>query len=122
MAEVSDREVIQFKIIEVAKILGVSKVTVYKRLRSHREFLEGHVFVRSGVQYVDQEGLERLREIITGGRPTFSEGDAIAIEEMRKIMDSLSAAIEDRKEILKQKDIQLTEYALLIDKKKAGRN
>ncbi len=110
-----------FRVIEAAKILGVSKVTVYKKLEQHRERLSAHLSEHSGVTYISEEGVSELRLLLRSGAARLRPGEQIAAEELNRLIDHLSAVVSVKKEIIRQKTIQMAEYDSLIDKYTIGR-
>lgn len=105
-----------FRVIEVAKILGVSKVTVYKRMEQCREELRAHTSERGGVTYLDEEGIAILRALLGSGVSRLRPSEKVAVEEFTRLIEYLSAAVAEKKEIIRRKTIQIAEYDALIDK------
>ena len=53
-----------YTILEVSEKLNTSKVTVYKKINSVKELTE-FITVKNNVKYINEEGLEFLRELIS---------------------------------------------------------
>lgn len=57
-----------FKVIEVANQLGVSKVTVYKKMELYKKELKGHIKKVKSITYLDDEAFELIkRSLIENG-------------------------------------------------------
>lgn len=50
-----------YRVIEVAKALGVSKVTVYKKMDMLKKEMKNHIHIRSNITYIDSAGIDILR-------------------------------------------------------------
>jgi hypothetical protein len=55
----------RFKIAQVAKILGVSLNSVYRKVKQSEEKLNGHILKENGVTYVTKEGVDILKGLFT---------------------------------------------------------
>ncbi len=52
------------RVIEVARLLGVSKVTVYKKMELHKKELKPHIRYRSNIAYIEDTGVDILRKAL----------------------------------------------------------
>lgn len=59
-------EVLMFKINEVADQLKVSRVVIFEKLLSQREYFDPYISKVNGVTYISDTGVQRLREILFG--------------------------------------------------------
>lgn len=50
----------RYTVSQVAKIIGVSRVTIYRKLET--DMLHGHVTTVNDIKYIDNEGLEILKQ------------------------------------------------------------
>lgn len=50
------------RVIEVARLLGVSKVTVYKKMELLKKELKPHIRYRSNIAYIEDPGIAILRQ------------------------------------------------------------
>jgi uncharacterized protein YjcR len=57
------------KIAQVAKMLGVSLNSVYRKVKQSEEKLNGHILKENGVTYVTTEGVEILRGLFAKLNP-----------------------------------------------------
>jgi uncharacterized protein YjcR len=57
------------KIAQVAKMLGVSLNSVYRKVKQSEEKLNGHILKENGVTYVTTEGVETLRGLFAKLNP-----------------------------------------------------
>lgn len=55
----------RFKIAQVAKILGVSLNSVYRKVKQSEEKLNGNILKENGVTYVTKEGVDTLKGLFT---------------------------------------------------------
>lgn len=51
-----------YKVIEVSKLLGVSKVTIYKKMEIFKKELKPHIHKKKNITYIDDEGIEIIKE------------------------------------------------------------
>lgn len=54
-----------YKISQVSKELGFSKVTIYKKLKIFHKELKPYIKIRGNVKYISQEGIDFLKTILT---------------------------------------------------------
>lgn len=52
------------RVIEVARLLGVSKVTVYKKMELHKRELKPYIRYRSNIAYIEDPGVDILRKAL----------------------------------------------------------
>lgn len=50
-----------YKVIDVAKMFSVSKVTIYKKITSKKVELKGHLIKKKNVTYLDDEAVEIIK-------------------------------------------------------------
>lgn len=50
-----------YKVIDVAKLFSVSKVTIYKKITSNKDALKGHIIKKKNVTYLDDEAVEIIK-------------------------------------------------------------
>lgn len=74
------------RVIEAAKLLGVSKVTVYKKMDLLKRELKSHIHHRSNITYLDEEGLEILRQSLQ--TVTAKEAESAAVPEEPKVSEA----------------------------------
>lgn len=53
------------RVIEVARLLGVSKVTVYKKMELLKKELKPYIRYRSNIAYIEDPGVDLLRQSLT---------------------------------------------------------
>lgn len=51
-----------YKVIEVSKLLGVSKVTIYKKMEIFKKELKPHIHKKKNITFIDDEGVEIIKE------------------------------------------------------------
>jgi len=93
-----------FRVIEVAKILGVSKVTIYKKMDRLKKELKPHIHKRSNITYIDEDGLSILKTHIE--KNNYNVGDHVDLldikqqsnDDLSNILDLLSSQIVVKKQ------------------------
>ena len=53
-----------YRVIEVARMLGVSKVTIYKKVNKNKKLLKNHIHTRSNITYIDDVGVDIIKNTI----------------------------------------------------------
>lgn len=51
-----------FKVVEIAEKLGVSKVSVYNKIKQYNKELKPHLSKLKGVTYIDKQGFKIIKE------------------------------------------------------------
>jgi predicted transcriptional regulator len=96
-----------YRVIEVAKMLGVSKVTVYKKINKNKKSLKNHIHTRSNITYIDDTGVEIIKSTIEVSS-TYSTNDQSDINLVQKeMLDSLNENISFLNEQIIIKKMQL---------------
>lgn len=62
-----------YKVIDVAKLFSVSKVTIYKKITANKIELEGHLVKKKNITYLDDEALEIIKNSLQVNREKASE-------------------------------------------------
>lgn len=137
-----------FKVIEVANQLGVSKVTVYKKMELYKKELKGHIKKIKSITYLDDEAFELIkRSLIENGvikddtlNPELIEAYQQKLQEkysrmadmshkvvkakkdnlndLELVCEFLSNQINMKQQLLTQKEEQLKAYKEMISKNK----
>ncbi|MBN2797323.1 MAG: hypothetical protein JXR88_18065 [Clostridia bacterium] len=50
-----------YKVLDVAKMFSVSKVTIYKKISSKKNELKGHIIKKKNITYLDDEAVEIIK-------------------------------------------------------------
>lgn len=136
------------KVIEAANQLGVSKVTIYKKMDIYKKELKGHVKKVKGITYLDQSAYELIKKsLIENGvikddnlNPELIEAYQMKLKEkysrmadmskqvvkakkdnindLELVLDFLSNQINMKQQMLTQKEEQLKSYKEMIAKNK----
>lgn len=136
------------KVIEAANQLGVSKVTVYKKMELFKKELKGHIKKVKGITYIDQEAYDIIkRSLIENGvvkddtlSPELIEAyqeklkekysrmadlskvnvraKKDSINDLELMLEFLSNQLNMKQQMLAQKDEQLKSYKDMISKNK----
>lgn len=73
------------KVIEVANLLGVSKVTIYKKMEKFKKELKPHLHKKRNITFVDDDGIEIIRQSLIENNVIFEKTD---IENQVKILEA----------------------------------
>ncbi len=107
-----------YRVIEVAKMLGVSKVTVYKKINKNKKLLKGHVHTRSNITYIDDEGVAMIKttleELIFQDPLDTEDSKKALVEELDRTVKILMSQVAQKKAQLENKDIIIESYKTLI--------
>lgn len=110
-----------YRVIEVARMLGVSKVTIYKKVNKNKKTLKNHIHVRSNITYIDDAGVEIIKKTIESSTLTHDQTDTSdfeikkqSIEELKKIIELLNQQVEVKKKQILRKDEIIESYKLLL--------
>lgn len=136
------------KVIEVANQLGVSKVTVYKKMELYKKELKGHIKKVKGITFLDDEALELIRKsLIENGvikdeslSPELIEAYQVKLQEkysrmadmskrlvkgkkdnlndLELVCEFLNNQVNMKQQMLTQKEEQLKAYKEMISKNK----
>jgi transposase len=99
-----------YRVIEVAKMLGVSKVTIYKKINKNKKALKNHIHVRSNITYVDDDGIQIIKDTIESTTSSSPAESVDAIEELTSIIDFLNEQIRIKKDQIARKDEIIDRY------------
>lgn len=87
------------RVIEVSRLLGVSKVTVYKKMELFKKELKPYIRYRSNIAYIEDPGVELLRQSLTlSAKEDVFEGNLVcdtvkSAEELKEELKASQAAI-----------------------------
>ncbi|OQY10652.1 MAG: hypothetical protein B6I28_00565 [Fusobacteriia bacterium 4572_132] len=70
-----------YKVIEVANMLGVSKVTIYKKMEIYKKELKSHIHKKQNITYIDDKGVD----IIKNSLSILSLNSELEVEYKKKI-------------------------------------
>jgi predicted DNA-binding transcriptional regulator AlpA len=117
-----------FRVIEVARMLGVSKVTVYKKINRNKKTLKPHIHVRSNITYVDEEGVQIIKDTIESApNSSFFPGQDVidlknqSIQDLTYVIEFLNRQIQSKKEQVSKKD-DFIEQLRTLSKSNRGRH
>lgn len=87
------------RVIEVARLLGVSKVTIYKKMELHKKELKPHIRYRSNIAYIEDAGVDILRKALNLSTAEQTDDENLIIErthsvaEMKEELDAARAMV-----------------------------
>ena len=80
------------KVIEVANLLGVSKVTIYKKMEKFKKELKPHLHKKRNITFLDDDGVEIIRQSLIENNVIFEKSD---IEnQVKELEETLDKKIE----------------------------
>lgn len=104
-----------YRVIEVAKLLGVSKVTVYKKINKNKKQLKNHIHTRSNITYIDDIGIEIIKNTIEVSA-TYNTSDTSDVSQIQKeFMDDLNDVIHFLSEQVIAKKTQIESRDEILD-------
>lgn len=110
-----------YRVIEVARMLGVSKVTIYKKVNKNKKALKNHIHTRSNITYIDDIGVEIIKETIeVSSNNLFGNGNDTDefkreyLEDLTEMIDYLSVQIQIKKKQVQKKDEIIEAYKGII--------
>lgn len=109
-----------YRVIEVAKMLGVSKVTIYKKINKNKKLLKNHIHVRSNITYVDDEGIQIIKDTIETTSTGMLNENNDAMEELTAIIEILNEQVRIKKDQIVRKDEIIDRYRT-VSKSNRGR-
>lgn len=111
-----------YDINKVSELTGVSKVTIYKKIKKLKE-LEPFIVHKDDKTYVLEDGLKLIKEHLTVNKNVNSEVESeIAIEGIpmdltinKELINLLTDQLKEKDTQLKEKDKQIAELHKLIE-------
>jgi hypothetical protein len=110
-----------YRVIEVARMLGVSKVTIYKKVNKNKKLLKNHIHTRSNITYIDDVGVQIIKETIEvsssglqNENNDISEIKSVVLEDLSRAIEILNHQIHVKKDQINIKDEIIDNYKTLI--------
>ena len=110
-----------YRVIEVARMLGVSKVTIYKKVNKNKKSLKNHIHTRSNITYIDDIGVEIIKETIeVSTNSLFGNGNDTDelkreyLEDLTESIEFLNSQIQTKKKQVQRKDEIIEAYKGII--------
>jgi len=94
-----------YKVIEVANMLNVSKVTVYKKMTQLKKELKPFIKKKKNITYLETEAIELIKNSLA----QFSEEDQPEVNEL--VIKKVEDAKKELESSLEQKDIEIDRIA-----------
>lgn len=99
----SNKSAESVRIIEVARMLGVSKVTIYKKIEKNPETLGTCIRYIGGIRHITAEGVDMLKSMLH--REVRSDREDLTQDQLRELYDFLTQAVQERKKVLLEKEM-----------------
>lgn len=93
-----------YKVIEVAKLFAVSKVTIYKKITANKDALKGHIIKKKNVTYLDDEAVEVIKNSLQINREKAS--GRLIDEELNQVYEDIKC-YEDANNRLRSEKIAM---------------
>lgn len=109
-----------YRVIEVARMLGVSKVTIYKKIHKNKKLLKDCIHLRSNITYVDDQGVAIIKDLIEvspAQEQGFEEQEEIKrlyLEELSETISFMNRQIHIKKQQIQRKDEIIEAYKAII--------
>ncbi|MDH8679187.1 hypothetical protein QE109_13590 [Fusibacter bizertensis] len=110
-----------YRVIEVARMLGVSKVTIYKKVNKNKKILKNHIHTRSNITYIDDVGVDIIKDTIEinssniySGSNDVDELKKEYLDDMSETIDFLSSQIQIKKKQIQKKDEIIEAYKSIL--------
>lgn len=78
-----------YKVIDVAKLFSVSKVTIYKKISGNKEVLKGHVIKKKNITFLDDEAVEIIKNSLQVNKEKIS--GKLIDEELGKVYEDIKS-------------------------------
>ncbi|MBF4695449.1 hypothetical protein [Fusibacter ferrireducens] len=105
----------------MARMLGVSKVTIYKKINKNKKTLKTHIHTRSNITYIDDEGVQIIKDSIEVVTPYLLNDDTDlaefkrnSLKDLNEAIDILSHQIEIKKNQINRKDEIIESYKSIL--------
>ncbi len=110
-----------YRVIEVARMLGVSKVTIYKKINKNKKALKAHIHTRSNITYIDDAGVQIIKDSIEVVTPyslnddtDLAEFKRNSLNDLNEVIAILSHQIEIKKQQINRKDEIIESYKSIL--------
>lgn len=77
-----------YRVIEVANMLGVSKVTIYKKISLFKKDLKPYLHKKRNITFIDEEGVKIIRESLVANQVIADDSDKD--EKIRSLEDAVN--------------------------------
>lgn len=102
-----------YRVIEVGRMLGVSKVTIYKKIEQNKKMLKPHIQKRSGIMYVSDEGVDIIKGLLVSLNSEPYPDDHLKREyltDLEQQIDYLTQLIIEKKKMIDQENEEIEHY------------
>lgn len=96
-----------YKVIDVAKMFSVSKVTIYKKLSSKKNELKGHIIKKKNITYLDDEAVEIIKNSLQINSEKAS--GRLIDDELNKVYEEIKLLKEDNDRVKAEKIAMISE-------------
>ncbi len=102
-----------YKVIDVAKLFSVSKVTIYKKISSNKEALKGHIIKKKNVTYLDDEAVEIIKNSLQVNKEKVT--GRLIDEELSKVYEDLKIYQEMNNKLKSEKISMINDEILELE-------
>jgi len=102
-----------YKVIDVAKLFSVSKVTIYKKISNNKEALKGHITKKKNVTYLDDEAVEIIKNSLQVNNEKVT--GRLIDEELNKVYEEIKLYQEMNEKLKTEKISMLNEEVMELE-------
>lgn len=102
-----------YKVIDVAKLFSVSKVTIYKKISNNKEALKGHVIKKKNVTYLDDEAVEIIKNSLQVNQDKVS--GKLIDEELQKVYEDIKIYQEQNGQLKAEKIAMMNDEIMELE-------
>ncbi len=110
-----------YRVIEVARMLGVSKVTIYKKMRYLKDEIKPYVVKDKNVTHITGEGVELIKSTIQIQDYESESKDSLKLVEaenkISEIQKNLDRVFETNSELVEQQKYMQNAYRAELEKR-----
>lgn len=111
-----------YRVIEVSRMLGVSKVTIYKKMEKLKKELKNHTQKISNILYIDSDGVDIIRgsleissNVSDSDYSKLAEIEKENIVRLEKCINFFNRQIECKKNQIDNLDKIIETYKTMLD-------
>ncbi|MCH4891244.1 hypothetical protein EZV73_26980 [Acidaminobacter sp. JC074] len=102
-----------YKVIDVAKLFSVSKVTIYKKISNNKEALKGHIVKKKNVTYLDDEAVEIIKNSLQVNNEKVT--GRLIDDELNKVYEEIKLHQEINEKLKAEKISMLNEEVMELE-------
>ncbi len=100
MLQTTQREDKVYRVIEVARMLGVSKVTIYKKMRYLKDEIKPYVVKEKNITHIKSEGVELIKNTLQVQDFDAENKDSLKVVDLEKQVNALRVELDSKNDIV----------------------